>query len=117
MTKPSELPINTIISVQSHGFVKRYIRDDDIRWEDLASDDGAVYVEDMDIYVNDFETTIQVLAIPVDIPALIKNTALVTVKTFLDGYSKEEPFERSNLEAYYEELEQTDFTDEAVKYQ
>ena len=117
MKKPSELPINTVISAQAHGFEKRYIRNDDVRWEDLASDDGTVYVEDMDLYANDPETIIQILAIPVDIPTLIKNTALVTVKTFLDSYSKEEPFERSNLEAYYEELEQTDFTDEAVKYQ
>ena len=117
MKKPSELPINTVISAQAHGFEKRYIRESTEYWFDLGIFDGYVHITTMDENIDEPEMTYQVLAIPVDIPTLFKNTALVTVKTLLDSYSKEEPFERSNLEAYYEELEQTDFTDEAVKYQ
>ena len=113
MTKPSELPLNTVIEVEErHGWRYDYIRTEH-GWSETASPDQETYDAD---YGDEHFQNYTVLSGPIDVAALMKDTALNTLDAMLEAYKPKYVITRESLQKYRDEIEDTDFTEDAVRW-
>lgn len=108
--KISDYPINTVISTSEFG--SNYIRVEG-GWAETESIESDWYPDTH----FDNGTEVTVLAVPLDLPALIKNIATTTIDAFLEVRKERGmTIDQESIEIYREELAKTDFTDDAVKW-